>query len=94
MARGLNDTQIFKELDNYGFKLSLEEYDLLNSFGAYSYLLDAANSIWAFSFRTPQEDNEDKVNELVDKLNDICLKNGEECNWYVGDVEEDYVYLA
>lgn len=97
MARTHADTQIFKEF-TYGEEImSKEEAQLLkeagNSVAYFSNLQDDANEIFAASFSVDQKENPTWGDNLVDKLNDICVEQGKEPKWFLGDADEDYVFV-
>ena len=82
------NVEIFKECEDG--KLSMEEVAVIKDI-YYRYFNDRANGYVAFALSNfySRED----ADNFVDKLNDICVKLGEEPNWFLGDEEEEYVFV-
>ena len=51
---------------------------------------DRANEYIAVSVDLPSRD---EAFALVDRLNDISVNAGGDADWYVGDEDEEYVYV-
>ncbi len=51
---------------------------------------DRANEYIAVAVDLP---NRDEAFALVDRLNDISVNAGGDADWYVGDEDEEYVYV-
>ena len=90
--RTYDDTQIFKE----GLQVTTEELDSLKSLTEgkdYRYYDDTANGIYAFSFNHSQRNDEDFGMGIVNALNDLAEKKGDYGCWFLGDLDEEYVFV-
>lgn len=82
----LGMAEIFKECEDG--KMTAEEFATIYDSGLlYRWNDDRANGYVAFALTCSRRD----ANALVDDLNEICEKNGEEGNWFLGAVGEEYV---
>ena len=57
---------------------------------SYKFCEDLANELVAFAL---EFDDDDKADELVTQLNEICESKGMEASWYLGDPDEEYVFV-
>lgn len=87
--RTYNCSEIFKETET-GL-LTMKEVDAIQRVSpSYKFCEDLANGIVAFALDFKDEE---KADELVDTLNEICESKGMPCDWYLGDEDEEYVFV-
>jgi ACT domain-containing protein len=85
--RTYNCSEIFKE----GTTLTMKEVNaIMVSSPSFKFYEDNANGIVAFAL---EYNDEEKADELVDNLNKICEEKGLGADWYLGDNEEEYVFV-
>ena len=85
--RTYNCSEIFKE----GITLTMKEVDaILISSPSFKFYEDNANGIVAFAL---EYNDDEKADNLVDRLNQICESNGRPADWYLGDKDEEYVFV-
>lgn len=82
------NTEIYKEA--YGGKITMGEINLIMLAGKWKYYDDRANGIIAFHMIDLTREEADN---LVDDLNGISETEDGEFNWYLGDPDEEYVYV-
>lgn len=91
--RTYDDTQILKEHN----PVTEEELALLQKLAGDRKVVqyvDFANDFQAFSLNYSQKEDDKWGMGIVDALNDIVDKNGEDGWWFLGDLEEEYVFVS
>lgn len=95
--RTYDDTQIYLDVNEREGVLPLVDEIFLikaKSDNHYKEYHDKANGLYAFSIpHISQYEDEDFAEELVDELNELAEKTGAGACWYVGDIDEEYVFV-
>ena len=82
-------TEIFKQ-DADG-KMLFQEAELLkDKCPRYCFYVDRANGYIAFYLNNVSRED---ASNLVDELNAICDEHKQVTNWFVGDEDEEYVFV-
>ena len=85
--RTCNRSEILKK----GMTLTMKEvHTIMTNSPSFRFYEDNANGIVAFALGY---NDEEKASGLVDELNKSCEERGLKADWFLGDSEEEYVFV-